>query len=194
MENNNLKRTIGKRINSLLAEQNKTQKELADTLGVKPNVISYFCSGARTPNTDQIVKIADYFNVSADYLLGIQEAKTRDKDVVFICEYTGLSDSVVKKLNWDLCVPHKAKLIKTLNWLMESGYIYDLVSELCNLQNKSSRYMKSKNGEAVAIRRNEPLQCDVIRLNLFRLIEHLSDQFDERRQVNEYGEYPPPKE
>ena len=39
MKSDNIKKTIGNRINSLLAEQDKKQKALANELGVKTNVI-----------------------------------------------------------------------------------------------------------------------------------------------------------
>ena len=99
MENNNIKKTIGKRINSLLAKQDKTQKALADELGVKPNIISYFCKGERTPNTEQLVKIARFFNVSADYLLGIGKDFTTDDELKFICNYTGLSQQAIIRIS-----------------------------------------------------------------------------------------------
>lgn len=65
------RKIIGLRINTALALRNVKQKELAKVLGVSANAVSYFCSGARTPNTWQLIKIAEYLEVSADYLLGI---------------------------------------------------------------------------------------------------------------------------
>ena len=97
--NSKLSKTIGKRINILLAEQTKMQKELAVHLGVPANTVSYFISGRRTPNTEQIAKIADFFDVSADYLLGRTNAETTDKDLRFICEYTGLSENTIMTLH-----------------------------------------------------------------------------------------------
>ena len=96
--NSKLSKTIGKRINILLAEQTKMQKELAVHLGVPANTVSYFISGRRTPNTEQIAKIADFFDVSADYLLGRTNAETTDKDLRFVCEYTGLSENAIMTL------------------------------------------------------------------------------------------------
>ena len=93
--NSELSKKIGTRINTLLAEQDKKQKELAAFLGVQDNTISYFVSGRRTPNTEQLAKIADFFNVSADYLLGRTETKTTDIDAQFVCQYTGLSEEVI---------------------------------------------------------------------------------------------------
>lgn len=68
---NSLSTVVGVRINTLLVHRGLTQKDLAEYLGVKANTISYFVKGKRIPNTEQIYKIAVFFNVSADYLLGI---------------------------------------------------------------------------------------------------------------------------
>lgn len=40
-----MKNIIGKRIAAALATQNVMQKQLAERLGVKPNIVSYWCSG-----------------------------------------------------------------------------------------------------------------------------------------------------
>ena len=80
---------IGQRINEALAFRNVKQKELAKELGVKDNVVSYWCSGTRTPNVQQIMQISKILNVSADYLTGISEAKTNNIELKAICNYTG---------------------------------------------------------------------------------------------------------
>lgn len=97
MDNINNK-IIGKRINAALALNNMKQKELAEKLGVKSNVVSYWCSGNRTPNAEQIIKISKLLKVSSDYLLGLSNVATSDKDLQFICDYLGLSEGTVKML------------------------------------------------------------------------------------------------
>lgn len=79
---------IGNRINGLLATTNVKQKELAQVLGVKDNIISYFCSGTRKPNIEQIIKMAKYFNVSTDYLLGLTDTQSSDIAIQSICKQT----------------------------------------------------------------------------------------------------------
>lgn len=92
------KKIIGKRINSALAAANKKQKELAAALGVTDNTISYFVSGKRTPNTEQIIKIARFLNVSADYLLGLSDVQSTDIDTQDICKKIGCSEDVINNL------------------------------------------------------------------------------------------------
>lgn len=93
------KKKIGQAINTLLAEQNKRQKDLAKELGVTDNTISYFVSGSRTPNLEQITTIADFFNVSTDFLLGRTKAHTQNTEIRAICDYTGLSEKAVSNLH-----------------------------------------------------------------------------------------------
>ncbi len=95
---NKLSKIVGQRINGLLAEKELKQKDLAQYLGVKDNVVSYFCSGLRIPNIEQLKRISEFFNVSADYLLGSSKGRDIDDDMQAVCKYTGLSDTVIKSL------------------------------------------------------------------------------------------------
>lgn len=118
----NIKKIIGMRINGALGDV--TQKELAEHLKVKPNVISYFCKGDRTPNTEQIIMIADYLNVSADYLLGRTKTPSIDEDIQQACKTTGLSEDAVKMLNEE--VKHLSESPKDI----ESYRQLEIASEL----------------------------------------------------------------
>lgn len=103
MDNNNL---IGKRINEALAIREVKQKELAKILGVQDNTVSYWCSGSRTPNTHQIIQIAKVLNVSTDFLLGFTKAATDDKDLQFVCDYTGLSKNTIRFFEFNKSIDH----------------------------------------------------------------------------------------
>ncbi len=94
------KNVIGDRISVLLSEKNKKQKDLAEFLNVTANTISYYVTGARIPNIDQIIKIADFFNVSTDYLLGRTEVETIDTDLKAVCNYMGLKEQSVRVIRY----------------------------------------------------------------------------------------------
>ena len=91
--------TIGFNINDLLIETNKRQKDLAQYLGVTDNTISYFCSGSRIPSVIQLVGIANFFNVTVDYLVGRSKVSTPNTNLQAVCNYTGLSEKSVNELN-----------------------------------------------------------------------------------------------
>lgn len=58
------------KILKLLSESEFDQKEFADKIGVKPQVVSDWKAGRNKSYTKYIDQIADFFNVSTDYLLG----------------------------------------------------------------------------------------------------------------------------
>ena len=65
------------KIQSLLKEQHKTQKNLTDFLGLKKTTFTSWKSGKNTSYTKHIGEIAEFFNVSTDYLLGKSEQKEK---------------------------------------------------------------------------------------------------------------------
>lgn len=62
-------RTLNK-ISELLKLQNKTQKDLTDYLGISKNVFTDWKSGRNESYLKYLPQIAEFFNVSVDYLLG----------------------------------------------------------------------------------------------------------------------------
>lgn len=60
---------MGEEIKSIRKNRNITQKELGDFLGCSEAQISYIESGKRKINSEDLHKIANFFNVSYDYLL-----------------------------------------------------------------------------------------------------------------------------
>lgn len=61
---------FGNRLRQLRKEDNLTQKDLAAKLGLAFSTISMYERGIREPDFETTEAIADYFNVSMDFLLG----------------------------------------------------------------------------------------------------------------------------
>lgn len=57
------------RLKELRKEKNITQLKLAMDLSMSQNTISRYETGERQAGYSELIKIADYFNVSIDYLL-----------------------------------------------------------------------------------------------------------------------------
>ena len=57
-------------ITLLRKERNISQKQAATDLGVSQALLSHYEKGIRECGLDFLVKTADYYNVSCDYLLG----------------------------------------------------------------------------------------------------------------------------
>ena len=186
--NSKLSIIIGERINTLLAERNVKQKELAKIIGVKDNTISYFCSGKRIHNTQQIKCIADFFDVSADYILGISSDPTKNKDIKNICDYTGLSEKAVQKLNkfneatqggFFHSVTHNLNL---MNKLIESDVLFNVLAYIddfnfhAKLQKEISIKLLQCDGNEICAELDKFWeQQEKMDLCLFRIQEYLKD-------------------
>ncbi len=60
----------GERLKKLRKEKKLTQTELGSKINVTKVSISGYESGNRSPDTDTLQRLADFFEVSTDYLLG----------------------------------------------------------------------------------------------------------------------------
>lgn len=58
------------RLADLRQSFNLNQKEFAERMGLNPSTIANYESGKREPDYELLVKFADFFGVSTDYLLG----------------------------------------------------------------------------------------------------------------------------
>ena len=61
--------TFGDKLSALRREQNYTQEQLADLLGVSRQSVSKWESGAAYPETEKLIRLSTLFNCSLDYLL-----------------------------------------------------------------------------------------------------------------------------
>lgn len=66
---------LANRLTTLRSRHDITQQELADKIGVSRGTVGMYEIGKREPDADTLGKIADYFNVSTDYLLGRTDQK-----------------------------------------------------------------------------------------------------------------------
>ena len=70
------------RIRELRNKSGLTQNEIASKLGVSGQTILNWENGIYEPKINQLIQLADLFNVSVDYLI---ERKNSDRDVDDIC-------------------------------------------------------------------------------------------------------------
>lgn len=69
---------LNERIKELRIANNLTQVDLATDLSVTKQCISNWENNNILPSVDMLVKLANYFSVSTDYLLGIDNHKYLD--------------------------------------------------------------------------------------------------------------------
>lgn len=76
--------TIGKRIRELRENKNMTQTELSEALGMKTyTTVSKWESDDNFPKGKDLKRLAELFNVSSDYLLGLNKSE-KSKDITVI--------------------------------------------------------------------------------------------------------------
>lgn len=69
---------FGKTLKQLRKQEGLTQEQLGKRIGVTKSVISFYELRERTPSPDVLIKLADVFHCSTDFLLGIEKGKTID--------------------------------------------------------------------------------------------------------------------
>jgi transcriptional regulator with XRE-family HTH domain len=68
---------IANRLKQLRQTNDVSQQELADLLGISTRAWRFYESGDREPNIAGLIALADYFNVSLDYLVGRSDKPER---------------------------------------------------------------------------------------------------------------------
>jgi len=86
------------KLKALREKAGLNQSQLADKLCVSRGSISFYENGDRIPDIEFLCKVSEYFDVSADWLLGLSDVKSLDVDIKGISEKTGLSEKAATKL------------------------------------------------------------------------------------------------
>lgn len=73
---------ISQRIKLLRKIKKYKQKDAAEILGISSSAYSLYETGKREMGLESIVKLAEYYGVSTDYILGRIETSERAKDAV----------------------------------------------------------------------------------------------------------------
>ena len=86
---------FGERLHTLRTEKKITLRELANALNMSYSALGNYERGVREPSIDIIKKIADFFDVSVEYILGLSDDRFRitTYDVLY-----GASFSTQRKL------------------------------------------------------------------------------------------------
>jgi transcriptional regulator with XRE-family HTH domain len=61
------------RLKELREEKGLSSRELAKKLNVSDRAVQRWEKGERVPNADSVILLARFFDVSADYLLGLED-------------------------------------------------------------------------------------------------------------------------
>lgn len=88
--------TIGIQIGKLRNSKQESQKELAEAIGVSRETVAYWETNKRNVTHENILKIANHYNASIDYIYGLDDVPSREIDIKNACKYTGLSEACIQ--------------------------------------------------------------------------------------------------
>lgn len=89
---------FGEKLKELRQIKNLTQLELSNRLHVTKSMISAYENGIRYPSYDVLIKIANLFGVTTDYLLGLDNRKYIDLTNL-TNEQNSIVSSIVSEFN-----------------------------------------------------------------------------------------------
>lgn len=82
---------FGENFRNLRKSRSLTQKELGMKIGLSKAVVSKYENGMGYPTYDVLIRIAQFFGVTTDYLLGVASGKTID--------VSGLTDGQINTIH-----------------------------------------------------------------------------------------------
>lgn len=110
------------RIKILRLVNNKTQKDIADYLGVTRQVIAYYEQGKRNPKPKTWQALADYFNVSVPYLQG--KVTYGNLDILAKGIYDHVSEAMDRAFDDYAILPEtKEEVLKAIAYSIDNGEI-----------------------------------------------------------------------
>lgn len=84
---------FGMRLKNLRKQNNLTQVELARKINVTKSVVSAYENDMRLPSFNTLIAIARVFNVTTDFLLGVENTENRQT-----VDLSGLTDNEISAL------------------------------------------------------------------------------------------------
>lgn len=117
---------FNERLKKLRQNSKLTQQKLALALDLSPGTIGMYEQGRRTPDFDTLVKIADYFDVSTDFLLERVTAKPSKNSI-----YTSTNElQHIEDLNNNIPTQVRSSIFDIINDMYlilnnNSGFDYD---------------------------------------------------------------------
>lgn len=190
---NDKKNVFQERFRELVGDT-ATQEEIAKKVNTSRQNVGNWLNGKSKPDIYALAEIANGYNVSTDYLLGLTDIKTNDTTIQSICEYTGLSEIVTHNLMmWKEAKNDNRNVgfhnLETLNILFETPAFFLLLLYLRRLNYYSSEILKDADKNINEIDIGEMLgndnDSDLCRYKVSEFINDImNEKFDNRKIHN----------
>ena len=85
---------LAMRLRQLRVDKHLRQEQVANLIGVTKGAVSAYENDIRQPSYDVLIRLANLYRVSTDYLLGRQDMRTLDISGLTSAEAVAISDLV----------------------------------------------------------------------------------------------------
>ena len=93
-----MNKEFASRLKMLRTEKDLLQKDIANLLGTTDNAVGNYERGTRVPDYDSLKKLAVFFDVSIDYLLGHSDMRKIETETYHSADLSGLPEEAVKQV------------------------------------------------------------------------------------------------
>ena len=114
---------LAQRLNELITDSNG----LKDFLGCSIQAVNQYKLGISRPSLENLCKIADFYGVSTDYLLGLTDVPSVDPQIQIAHKVTGLSEDAIHQLSRLATVANGNRAV---NALLGNPKLYNFASYL----------------------------------------------------------------
>lgn len=156
MGKNEIKQILAERLNDLMERKRDIDYKLSDKkqaqqMDIPYNTFNNYRYATSECPISALVKMAKYFHVSTDYLLGLQREPTNDPDVIAITEYTGLSPESIDIITAINDFGYKHIVERVIN----NEFFGNLISECKSIEALSEEIQEIINGDEYKNFQNE---------------------------------------
>lgn len=184
------RKIVNKRIEAVRKKRDLTQLKFADALGLTGtkarSKVNNWEQGACQIKSEDLIRIAKTFNVSADYLLGFTNDETIEPNIKNAILVTGLSEQAIANIRslkgrkaasafTVTDTPINSEIVDCLSRLLVNERFISSLSDLWTMDIAASDVISETNGAAMV---NEE-QLQVLRLLKFEIKEKLSRVIDD---------------
>ena len=130
------KNVFSERLTQLREDRGLKRQEVADALEISRASLEYYEKGQRKPDIEVAARIAKYYGVSTDYLVGVSAAQVTASDnetLKTVCDYLGISEASAEQISYLTSIGYSTNM----DAILSSEIIEILTTSLDDYDKKS---------------------------------------------------------
>ena len=130
------KNVFSERLTQLREDRGLKRQEVADALEISRASLEYYEKGQRKPDIEVTARIAKYYGVSTDYLVGVSAAQvtaSENETLKSVCVYLGISEASAEQVSYLTSIGYNTNM----DAILSSEIIEILTTSLDDYDKKS---------------------------------------------------------